>query len=138
MLETTPHAVFEAMSRAVRERDFDAFLELFDETGVIEYPFPHPAMPPRLDGRRAIRDALGPMWQQAEQSGRLVSGYDNVKLHPCTDPDLLIAEFDMYGEARGSGAAYRLSYLHVVHLQNGKIRLFRDYFNPAAFASLPR
>jgi len=130
--------MFQAMSRAVCERDFDSFLDLFDEMGVIEYPFPHPAMPSRLEGRTAIRAVLGPMWQQAERSGRLVSGYDKVRLHDCTDPNVLVAEFELYGEVRDTGAPYRLPYLHVVYMQHGKIQLFRDYFNPAAFATLPR
>lgn len=130
-----PREVWERSQRAVREFDLDGFVDVFAPEGVLEFPFAPPRVPRRMEGRGEIRRRLEPLWRNGAESTR-IAGYSSVIVHESVDPDEIVVEFDLNGEAGASGEAFRLSYVHVVRVRDGRIVSFRDYWNPLTLVGL--
>lgn len=130
-----PREIFSRLMAAVLDYDMDAQADLYAEDGILEWPFAPPGMPRRVEGREAIRELLVPLGERARQSGRRLRDYDHVMIHETTDPEVIIVEFDVTGES-DNGGPYRLSYIQVLRVREGKIVSFRDYWNPQALVSL--
>jgi ketosteroid isomerase-like protein len=131
---TAPQQVFERALRLVQDRDLHAYVQLFAGGGTLEFPFAPPGAPRRMQGREEIRRSLEPLWRQARQSGRRIAGYDPVVVHQTLDPEVIVAEFTLHGVLQGRGDAYRMSYVHVYRVRDGRILSLRDYWNPLALA----
>jgi ketosteroid isomerase-like protein len=123
--------VWEEALRFVRERDLDGYAGMFAPDGVVELPFPLPGMPHRIEGREAIRRVLAPVWRAQKDSGRRIEKVDPVVVHETQDPELVVIEFDMHG-VEASGTPYRMSYVHLVTVRDGRIALLRDYVDTGA------
>jgi uncharacterized protein len=123
--------VWEEALRFVRERDIDGYTELFAPDGVVELPFPLPGMPRRIEGREAIRRVLAPVWRTQKDSGRRIEKVDPIAVHGGHGAELVVIEFDMHG-VEASGTPYRLSYVHVVTVRDGRIAVLRDYVDTNA------
>jgi ketosteroid isomerase-like protein len=104
---------------------------MFTPDGVVELPFPLPGMPRRIEGRDAIRRVLAPVWRAQKDSGRLIERIDPRAVHETDDPGLVVIEFDLHG-VEASGTPYRLSYVHVVTVRDGRIAVLRDYVDAGA------
>jgi ketosteroid isomerase-like protein len=100
---TAPQQVFQHALRLVQERDLEAYVELFADDGMLEFPFAPPGAPRRMQGRKQIRRSLEPLWRQARQRGRRIAGYDPVVVHQTLDPEVIIAEFTLRGVLQGRG-----------------------------------
>jgi ketosteroid isomerase-like protein len=118
--------VWEEALRFVRERDIDGYAGMFAPDGVVELPFPLPGMPRRIEGREAIRMVFAPVWRALKDSGRRIEKVDPIAVHEGRDPELVVIEFDVHG-VEASGTPYRLSYVHVVTVRDGRIAVLRDY-----------
>jgi ketosteroid isomerase-like protein len=122
-----PFLVWEEALRFVRERDLDGYAGMFAPDGVVELPFPLPGMPRRLEGREEIQRVLAPVWRAQAESGRRIEAVDPRAVHRTDDdPGLVVIEFDLHG-VEASGMPYRLSYVHVVTVRDGRISHLRDY-----------
>lgn len=53
--------------------------------------------------------------------------------YPMTDPEMVFTEFKGNVDIIPTKRRYEQSYGGFFHVQNGKITLFREYFNPAPF-----
>jgi ketosteroid isomerase-like protein len=123
--------VWEEALRFVRERNLDGYAEMFTPDGVVELPFPLPGTPPRIEGREAIRRVLAPVWRAQKDSGRRIEKVDPRVVHETGDPRLVVIEFDVHG-VEPSGTPFRLSYVHVVTVRDGRIAVLRDYVDSGA------
>jgi ketosteroid isomerase-like protein len=50
-------------------------------------------------------------------------------LHETADPEVIIVEFDLHGELRGTGRTYQLPCVQVFRIRDGAVVWFRDYFS---------
>jgi len=126
-LETTPQAVWEKQHEYVRNLDADGQAALFAEDAVWELPFAPAGVPKHLEGRAQILAISKAGMERAQQSGRRITGYSDIKIHKTTDQEVIIAEFTLDGDSPDTGA-YHTPYIQVVQVRNGKIILLRDYF----------
>jgi ketosteroid isomerase-like protein len=137
MRDTRAFLVWEEALRFVRARDLDGVAGVFAPEGVVELPLPLPGMPRPDNGREELRSVLAPVWRaQREQGERRDSapgaeGFDTVVLHETHDPEVVVIEFDVQG-VESSGMPYRLSYVHVVAVRDGRIATLRDDVDPGA------
>ena len=131
-----PREVWEQAHQHVREYDLGAFADMFAPDGVLELPFAPPGIPRRLEGREAIRGFLAPAGEAARSAGRRINGYSSVVVHETTDPEVIIAEFDLDGEIVTTGETYQLSYIQVMMVRNGWIVWMRDYMDPRVFSRI--
>lgn len=131
MRDTRAFLVWEEALRFVRERDLGGVAGVFAPDGVVELPLPLPGMPRPGNGREELRSVLAPVWRaqrdQRDRRGQRDSapGFDAVVLHETHDPEVVVIEFDVQG-VEPSGMPYRLSYVHVVTVRDGRIATLRD------------
>ncbi len=108
--------------------DVDGALDCFAEDAVQELPFAPEGFPRRLDGIDALR----------RQYGGLPNAYRSMAfpvdaVRAMADPEWLLLEY------RGAielvvGGRYDNRYAGLFHVVDGRIRLFREYFDPIVLA----
>ncbi len=132
MSETDSIESFPAMLRRVlgnRLRpDAETFPDMFAVDGVLEYPF----APPGLNTPIAGRDAIIANFQRLRKLLR-INGVDDVSEIQVSDPNIVVLEFSGRGEGLLTKEAYDQRYISVIHLRNGNIVHYKDYWNPIAF-----
>jgi ketosteroid isomerase-like protein len=115
-------------------RDIDGWIQCFAADAIMEWPFRLKGVPARLEGREAIRAAVGPVWERATKTNRRISGHENVVFHQTTDPEVAIVEFDIVGETvRGP---FRQAVVYLLRVRNGRVLLLRDFVDTAALNEL--
>ena len=50
-------------------------------------------------------------------------------VYETADPGVIIAEYDAHGTVTSTGRHYQLRYVQVVEVREGRITLWRDYFD---------
>jgi ketosteroid isomerase-like protein len=130
MTEMTPAQILERRRELLLNRDTDGFVDLFAPDGAIELPFAGPDLPPRLDGRQAIRDFS----DRAAASPLRIDDLETVALHHTSDPEVVIVELLSRVTFAATGQRLAVRSIQVFRIRDGKILLFRDYFNPNGLA----
>ena len=109
---------------ALTTRDVDQVMPLWNEDGVMEFPFVPEGSPSTFEGAEAIRTTLESAFIQ-----RPKMGFFEVKAYQAADPNLAFIEFK--GEMTlQSGAPYNNTYIAKVEARDGKLLHFKEFFNP--------
>ena len=58
---------------------------------------------------------------------------DQLVFYPMADPQTVYVEFKGEVKITSTGRTYRQTYGSLFHVENGKITLYREYFDPRAF-----
>jgi ketosteroid isomerase-like protein len=128
-VDVSPREVFEHLHERVRDDyDMDGQADLYAPSGVLELPFAPSGVPRRIKGREEIREFLRVAGERARQAGRRIVRYDPVVVHQTADPEVIVAEFELHGEVFATGAAYRMPFIQVLRIRDGRIVSMRDYF----------
>jgi ketosteroid isomerase-like protein len=122
--------VVERALQFVLDYDLNSYLDLFDPNGTLEFPFAPPGVPATMKGRDQIRSALLPLWERAWNAGWRSTGYSPIVVHETLNPQLVVAEFDLYGEVAGTGETFQLAFVQIYRIKDGRIVSLRDYWNP--------
>jgi ketosteroid isomerase-like protein len=130
MTEMTPVQVLERRRQLLLNQDTDGFVDLFAPDGAIELPFAGPDLPARLDGQQAIRDFSS----RAAASPLRIDDLEAVAVHHTSDPEVVIVELVSQVTDATTGQASAVRSIQVFRIRDGKILLFRDYFNPTGLA----
>ena len=107
------------------QADVPRWLALWNDDAVFEYPFAPPGYPPEVRGI----EALTRHFQHFPEFIRFFE-FADVTMHAQQDPERLITEFTCRGEMVATGKPYHQKYIGVLHMTNGKISHYRDYWNP--------
>jgi uncharacterized protein len=100
---------------------------------VIEMPFAVDALYP---GRvQTTREELRARFQAGTASRRYKSLGD-VTIHETSDPEVIIAEYELHGEMIASGEPFSVRFAMVMTIRDGHIVHSRDYASPIAGARL--
>ena len=106
--------------------DIEHWLELFAEDAVVEFPYARPlGLPERLEGREAIRRYFA---DTPKHFQGLV--FTNVRRYRTTDPDVAFAEAHGSATVAVTGSGYEQDYIMRVQTREGRISLYREYWNP--------
>lgn len=98
---------------------------LFAEDGVFDLPyFPSIGMPPSFDGRSAVRGAF-----ELIRSHFASFAISKVHIHDLKDGSGLFAEYHSEGFIDGTERIYAQDYASLLVVENGKIKLLREYLN---------
>ncbi|MFI5691511.1 nuclear transport factor 2 family protein [Kribbella sp. NPDC051586] len=119
----TPLEVLDLRRRHLVDRDFESFVELFAEDGVIEMPFAVAGLPERLVGREEIRKFS---LRAAEHPVEIID-LRTVQLHETADPEVVVLELITEARHTTTGVPFQARCIQVFRIQDGKIKLFRDY-----------
>lgn len=108
--------------------DVAAWLELFAEDAVVEFPYAGSfGTPSRLEGLAAIRDYF--TRGLADFEGLTLS---NVRRLAGADPDAAAVEAHGSATIRSTGKRYEQDYVMFVRARGGRIVAYREYWNPLA------
>jgi uncharacterized protein len=84
------------------------------------------------EGREALRALMN---AQSGRSPVTYEGFENLTVWETTDPEVIIAEYEIAGTG-ADGAGFRIPQLLVLRVRDGRIALTRSYLNPAQLAAL--
>lgn len=114
----------------LEQKDIARVNGVWAEDAVQEMPYAPQGFAQRVAGRdNLIRHYAG--WPQA--SGR-AEFTDGIVFYPTKDPEIVAVEYRGSVDGVPTGRHYAQRYFGLFHVEGGKIRLFREYFDPNAFA----
>ena len=114
---------------ALEDKDMNKFTELWAEDAVQDMPFSPQGFPKRVEGKNALIEHYA-AWP--EISGR-ANFTDNLVFHPMQDATMVFAEWHGDVEIIPTGRQYEQQYGGLFHVVDGKIELFREYYDPIVF-----
>ncbi|HEY9736225.1 MAG TPA: nuclear transport factor 2 family protein [Trichocoleus sp.] len=114
---------------SLENKDMDAFAEVWAEDAVQDMPYSPEGFPRRVEGREnLIRHYAG--WP--ENSGQ-ANFTNELVFYPMQDPTMVFAEWRGVVEIVPTGRTYDQRYGGLFHVVDGKIVLFREYYDPIVF-----
>ncbi|WP_028933599.1 nuclear transport factor 2 family protein [Pseudonocardia spinosispora] len=120
-LQPSTAEVFRRATYLMQAGEIDQWLALFHDDVVFEFPFAPPGAPRRLEGKEALTAHVTGRAARRLAAPRV----ENLTVHQSVDPTTLVAEMTV----RGEGGAERPA-IAVVSVREGRITLYRDYWNP--------
>ncbi|MFD9636597.1 nuclear transport factor 2 family protein [Streptomyces violascens] len=113
--------------RLLLDKDIAAWVDLWDDEGVFEFPFAPDGWPRRLEGKAAVRDYMRDYPDHID-----LHDFPDVQIHQTDAPETIVVEMRGVGLLVRSNAPFYMSYIAVVSVTNGRITHYRDYWNPLA------
>lgn len=124
MTDPSPGDVLIAATRAFAAGDVDGWLAYAHDDIVLELPYAPPGAPSRVAGKAAVADYL-----RAVPAGIDFRQMD-FTVHQTVAPETAVIEWTAAGVVKATGAAYEMTYVVILTLQDGLMRTYRDYWNP--------
>lgn len=121
---TAPVDLYRRSLDLLLAKDISAWVDLWADDAVMEFPFAPEGWPGKLDGREAIA-----AYMQAYPEHIDLHEFLDVRIHE-TDLDTIIVEMRGVGRLVESGGPFDMRYIAVVTVREGKIVSCRDYWNP--------
>ena len=125
MTTSTPGDVFVEATEAIRAGDVDGWLATCRDDVVLEFPYAPEGRPRRIEGKAAAGDYLRAIPSQID-----FERVTNLEVHQTVDPNTAIIEWSASGRVKATGAPYEMDYVVVLVLVDGKMAVYRDYWNP--------
>ena len=113
--------------RLLLDKDIAAWVDLWDDEGVFEFPFAPEGWPRRLEGKDAVRDYMRGYPDHID-----LHDFPDVKIHQTDAPETIVVEMRGVGRLVSGDAPFDMTYIAVVSVTNGRITHYRDYWNPLA------
>ncbi|MFC5143606.1 nuclear transport factor 2 family protein [Streptomyces aureoversilis] len=124
---TSPADLYRHSLSLLLDKDMRAWVGLWAEHGVMEFPFAPPGWPERLEGREAIAAYMRDYPDHID-----LHGFPDLKIHETTDPETVVAEMRGVGRMVTTGSPFDMTYIAVVTAQDGRFASYRDHWNPLA------
>jgi ketosteroid isomerase-like protein len=125
-----PRDVVEQFLRAALDLASGELADLYAPEVELEMPFALPPYPRRaVIGREDLRARF-----RAGSATRRYLKVDAVVIHETADPEVVVVEYDLHGEALATSTPFVLSNAMVMTIRDGLIVHSRDYSDPIAAA----
>ncbi|GGZ73607.1 nuclear transport factor 2 family protein [Streptomyces bluensis] len=124
---TSPADVYRHSLRLLLDKDIPAWVGLWAEDGLMEFPFAPDGWPRRLEGKEAIAAYMRPYPDHID-----LHDFPDLRIHPTTDPETIVVEMRGVGRLVQTDSPFDMTYIAVVTVQDGLITSYRDYWNPLA------
>ncbi|MGW1989235.1 nuclear transport factor 2 family protein [Embleya sp. NPDC001921] len=124
---TTPADLYRHGLRLLLDKDIPAWVDLWDEDGVFEFPFAPADRPQRLVGKAAVAQYMRHYPDHID-----LHDFPYVEIHRTTTPETIVVEMRGVGRLVATGSPFDMSYIAVVTIEDGLITRYRDYWNPLA------
>lgn len=126
-IPTSPDALYRHSLRLLLAEDIPAWVGLWAEDGVMQFPFAPPGWPERLEGREAIAAYMRDYPDHIE-----LHDFPDLRIHRTTEPGTLVVEMRGVGRLVRTGNPFDMTYIAVVSVRDGRFVSYRDYWNPLA------
>lgn len=117
------------MLTALETKDMEAFAATWAEDAIQEMPYAPEGFPKRVSGKDHLI-AHYAAWPTNSGDADFTS---QLRFYPMQDPEVVFAEWVGKVAIVPTGRIYNQRYGGVFHVENGQIKLFREYFDPAPF-----
>lgn len=114
---------------ALESKDMEKFAAVWAEDAVQDMPYSPKGFPKRVTGKKSIVE-LYVGWPKTAGDTDFTS---QLVFYPMQDPETIFVEFKGDVDVIPTGKNYRQSYGGLFHVENGKIKLYREYYDPAPF-----
>ncbi|GAA1369662.1 nuclear transport factor 2 family protein [Streptomyces beijiangensis] len=123
----TPAELYRHGLRLLLAKDIPGWVDLWDEDGVLEFPFAPPDWPGRLEGRQAVAAYMRHYPDHVD-----LHGFPDVKIHQTAAPETIVVEMRGVGRLVETDSPFDMTYIAVVTVKDGQFTSYRDYWNPLA------
>lgn len=130
VLRQRTQQVVQSMLRSLEDKDMDRFASLWADDAVQDMPYAPAGHPKRVVGKAELLKLYAP-WPANSGAADFTS---QLVFYPMQDPQMIFAEYRGSVEVVPTGRHYRQQYGGLFHVVDGKIQLFREYFDPQPFA----
>lgn len=124
--------VLERWRQAAINQSTEDMCRVYAVDAVHEFPFTHPGVPSRLEGRDEIVNWIAAGWAA---NPLRYERYRTLAIHDTADPDTIIVEQEALGTSATTGE-FALPNIIVLTAHNGQIAHLRDYVNVLAAAAV--
>ncbi|MFJ3908802.1 hypothetical protein EDE04_6347 [Streptomyces sp. 2132.2] len=124
---TTPAELYRHGLRLLLQKDIPAWMDLWDDNGVLEFPFAPDGWPERLEGKTAVGDYMRHYPDHID-----LHDFPDVKIHQTTAAETIVVEMRGVGRLVETDTPFDMTYIAVVTVEDGLITSYRDYWNPLA------
>lgn len=114
---------------ALEIKDMTKFATVWADDAVQDMPYSPEGFPKRVNGKEAILQLFSG-WP--ETAGK-VDFTSQLVFYPMQNPEIIFVEFKGDVEVIPTGKNYRQVYGGLFHVQDEKIKLYREYYDPAPF-----
>ncbi|MFJ2811019.1 nuclear transport factor 2 family protein [Kitasatospora sp. NPDC087271] len=125
LANTRPAELYRHSLRLLLDKDIDAWVGLWAEDGVMEFPFAPPGRPRRLEGKGAVADYMRDYPDHVD-----LHGFPDLRIHETADAATIVAEMRGVGRVVKGGGPFEMTYIAVVTVRGGRFAVYRDYWNP--------
>ncbi|MFF4470033.1 nuclear transport factor 2 family protein [Streptomyces sp. NPDC001599] len=113
--------------RLLLDKDIDAWVGLWADDGVAEFPFAPDGRPRRLEGREAVAAYMRHYPDHID-----LHDFPELRIHETTDARTVVVEMRGVGRLVRTDAPFDMTYIVVVTVEDGRFTSYRDYWNPLA------
>ncbi|MFB7498806.1 nuclear transport factor 2 family protein [Streptomyces sp. NPDC056161] len=122
---TSPADLYRHSLQLLLDKDVPAWVGLWADDGVMEFPFAPAGWPARLEGKEAVAAYMRHYPDHID-----LHDFPELRIHRTTEPDTIVAEMRGTGLLVESGRPYDMTYIAVVTVRDGRFTSYRDYWNP--------
>jgi uncharacterized protein len=122
--EQTIRTYFQLLS----QKRMDEWLKLWADDGVQDMPYSPTGFPKRVEGKAAVAKHYSAL---PKSVGRMV--FPDLIIYPMTDPNTFFVEFRGEIEVLATKKPYNNTYAGLFKFRDGKVVLFREYYDPIVF-----
>lgn len=126
-----PRVVLERWRQASIDQSVEDMRDVYAVDAVHEFPFVHPGVPSRFEGRDAIVNWIAAGWQANLLK---YEHYRTLAVHDTNDPNTIVVEQEAVGTSTATGE-FTLPNIVVLTVHNGQVVHLRDYVNVLAAAA---
>ncbi|MEU9129343.1 nuclear transport factor 2 family protein [Kitasatospora sp. NPDC048540] len=127
----TPAELYQHGLQLLLDKDVPAWVELWHEDGVLEFPFAPEGWPSRLEGKAAVGAYMRDYPDHID-----LHEFPEVTIHRTMAPGTIVVEMRGVGRLVKTDSPFEMTYIAVVTVEDALITSYRDYWNPLA-VSLP-
>jgi uncharacterized protein len=119
------HHILQSYLFLFSQQRWDEWIDLWADDGVLEFPFAPLGRRRRYVGKPDILAYMKPL------AGRMkLEELEYLHVHAMLDPAMSCLEMGIKGRIVETDAPYDQKYIAVVETRDGKVSLYREYWNP--------
>jgi len=111
--------------RLLQAQDWDNWINLWADDAILEFPFAPKNRPSIYRGKQDILT-----YMSSTTRSIVVDSVAELNISPMLDPSKLVIELAINGHLLGNGATYNQRYVTFFEFELGKIKHYREYWNP--------
>jgi ketosteroid isomerase-like protein len=109
----------------LQAQDWDKWINLWADDAVLEFPFAPKNRPSIYRGKQDILT-----YMSSTTRSIVVDSVSKLNISPMLDPNKIVIELAINGHLISNGATYNQLYVTFFEFESGKIKYYREYWNP--------